>query len=131
MGFFKTLLSAGPALNRLAKTCNECLNCIEHYRLTNNFDEIIKAAWLYTYGIQNSLEKWNFNPFSAKIFIPNHQNLGRIPINPAVFIILGYISKEAKEWGREELITEIIEMGSAYFKYDYLCSMELKNRLKP
>lgn len=131
MGFFKTIFSAGPALNRLAKTCDECLRCIERYRLTNNFDEIIKAAWLYTYGIQNSLEKWNFNPISAKIFIPNHQNLGRITIYQAVFIILGYISKEAKEWGREELITEIIEMDSAYFKYDYLCSMKLKKRLKP
>ena len=131
MGFFKTIFSAGPALNRLAKTCDECLRCIERYRLTNNFDEIIKAAWLYTYGIQNSLEKWNFNPISAKIFIPNHQNLGRITIHQAVLIILGYISKEAKEWGREELITEIIEMDSAYFKYDYLCSMKLKNRLKP
>lgn len=126
MGFFKTIFSAGPALNRLAKTCDECLRCIERYRLTNNFDEIIKAAWLYTYGIQNSLEKWNFNPISAKIFIPNHQNLGRITIYQAVLIILGYISKEAKEWGREELITEIIEMDSAYFKYDYLCSMKLK-----
>lgn len=126
MGFFKTIFSAGPALNRLAKTCDECLRCIERYRLTNNFDEIIKAAWLYTYGIQNSLEKWNFNPISAKIFIPNHQNLGRITIHQAVLIILGYISKEAKEWGREELITEIIEMDSAYFKYDYLCSMKLK-----
>lgn len=131
MGFFKTIFSAGPALNRLAKTCDECLRCIERYRLTNNFDEIIKAAWLYTYGIQNSLEKWNFNPISAKIFIPNHQNLGRITIYQAVLIILGYISKEAKEWGREELITEIIEMDSAYFKYDYLCSMKLKKRLKP
>lgn len=67
MGFFKTRFSAGLALNRLAKTCDECLRCIERYRLTNNFDEIIKAAWLYTYGIQNSLEKWNFNPISAKI----------------------------------------------------------------
>ena len=131
MGFFKTIFSAGPALNRLAKTCDECLRCIERYRLTNNFDEIIKAAWLYTYGIQNSLEKWNFNPISAKIFIPNHQNLGRITIYQAVLIILGYISKEAKEWGREELITEIIEMDSADFKYDYLCSMKLKKRLKP
>lgn len=131
MGFFKTIFSAGPALNRLAKTCDECLRCIERYRLTNNFDEITKAAWLYTYGIQNSLEKWNFNPISAKIFIPNHQNLGRITIYQAVLIILGYISKEAKEWGREELITEIIEMDSAYFKYDYLCSMKLKKRLKP
>lgn len=44
MGFFKTIFSAGPALNRLAKTCDECLRCIERYRLTNNFDEILNSA---------------------------------------------------------------------------------------
>jgi hypothetical protein len=131
MGFFNRLFTAGPALNRLAKTCDECLNCISRYKYSSDFDEIIKCAWLYTYGIQNNLEKWNWNPLSTQIFIPNHQELGRVSINQAVMFIVGSISKFADAQGESDLIEDIIEEGESFRKYEYLCSVDLKNKLKP
>ena len=72
MGFFGKLFSAGPAMNRLAKACDETLNCLRRFDISGDKDELYKAAWIFTYGVQMSLEKWNWNPFTTKVFIPNH-----------------------------------------------------------
>lgn len=81
MGFFGKLFSAGPAMNRLAKACDETLNCLRRFDFTGDKDELYKAAWIFTYGVQMSLEKWNWNPFTTKVFIPNHPEFGRIALN--------------------------------------------------
>jgi hypothetical protein len=131
MGFLHDIFTAGPALNRLAKTCDECLNCIYRYKLNNDFDEIIKCTWLFRYGVLDSLEKWNWNPMSAKICIPNHMELGRIPVNQAILIILNFISRIVDEDEESDIIKDILAKGECFYEYDYLCSVEMKNKLKP
>lgn len=46
MGFFGKLFSAGPAMNRLAKACDETLNCLRRFDFTGDKDELYKAAWI-------------------------------------------------------------------------------------
>lgn len=44
MGFFGKLFSAGPAMNRLAKACDETLNCLRRFDISGDKDELYKAA---------------------------------------------------------------------------------------
>lgn len=43
MGFLERFFSAGPALNRLAKTFDECFNALRRYAITNSSDELFLA----------------------------------------------------------------------------------------
>lgn len=131
MGFLKRFFSAGPALNRLAKTFDECFNALCRYTITNNSDELFLAIWLFTYGIQGSIEKWHWNPYSTAIYIPNHMELGRVTINQASLIFMSSVMKHANALGIEDELTELTEQGEAFHEKSYLCSIELKNKLKP
>ena len=131
MGFFNKLFSAGLALNRLAKACDETLNCLRRFNFSRDKDELYKAAWIFTYGVQMSLEKWNWNPFTTKIFIPNHPEMGRIALNQAIFLILGTIDQESKEIGEEDTINSIIEGEECFHNYEYLISQNIKSKIHP
>lgn len=131
MGFLKRFFSAGPALNRLAKTFDECFNSIRRYAITHNSEELFRAIWLFTYGIQGSLERWHWNPYSTAIYIPNHIELGRITINQASLIFMSSIMKHANAIGIEDELIELMENEEVFHEKSYLCSIELKNKLKP
>lgn len=131
MGFLKKLFTAGPALNRLAKACDETLNCLARYNLIGDKDDLYKAAWIFTYGVQMSLEKWHWNPFTTKIFIPNHPEFGRILLNQIVVILLGNIAKESANIGEEEIINSIIDGDEGFRRYEYLVPLSLKSRIQP
>ena len=131
MGFLKRFMSAGPALNRLAKTFDECFNSVRRYSIRNNSDELFLAMWLFTYGIQGSIEKWHWNPYSTAIFIPNHMELGRITINQASMIFMSSLMRHANNLGIGDELIELMENDEVFHKKSYLCSIELKNKLKP
>jgi hypothetical protein len=131
MGFLKKLFTAGTALNRLAKACDETLNCLARYNLIGDKDDLYKAAWIFTYGVQMSLEKWHWNPFTTKIFIPNHPEFGRILLNQIVVILLGNIAKESANIGEEEIINSIIDGDEGFRRYEYLVPLSLKSRIQP
>jgi hypothetical protein len=131
MGFFGKLFSAGPAMNRLAKACDETLNCLRRFDFTGDKDELYKAAWIFTYGVQMSLEKWNWNPFTTKVFIPNHPEFGRIALNQVVILILGSIARESKIIGEEGTIKSILDGDDGFNKYEYLVSQNMKSKIQP
>lgn len=131
MGFFKSLFSAGPALNRLAKTADVCLNCISTFQITGESDELKKAAWLFVYGIEGSIEKWHWNPITAKVFIPNHQGLGRLNINQVMIIIISKLKNASSNTTIENTIFDILEGGDVFSKYSFLVSEEVKSKLQP
>ena len=131
MGFFGKLFSAGPAMNRLAKACDETLNCLRRFDFNIIKDELYKAAWIFTYGVQMSLEKWNWNPFTTKVFIPNHPEFGRIALNQVVILILGSIARESKIIGEEGTIKSILDGDDGFNKYEYLVSQNMKSKIQP
>lgn len=131
MGFFNRLFTAGSALNRLAKACDETLNCLRRFNFSGDKDELYKAAWIFTYGVQMSLEKWNWNPFTTKIFIPNHPELGRIALNQAAILILGSIARESEKIGEEDTVNSILEGEDGFHKYEYLVSQSIKSKIQP
>lgn len=131
MGIFNRLFTAGPALNRLAKACDETLNCLRRFNISGDKDELYKAAWIFTYGVQMSLEKWNWNPFTTKLFIPNHPELGRIALNQAAILILGSISRESKKIGEEDSINSIIDGEDGFHQFEYLVSQNIKSKIQP
>ena len=131
MGFFGKLFSAGPAMNRLAKACDETLNCLRRFDFTGDKDELYKAAWIFTYGVQMSLEKWNWNPFTTKVFIPNHPEFGRIALNQVVILILGSIARESKIIGEEGTIKSILDGDDGFNKYEYHVSQNMKSKIQP
>lgn len=131
MGFFGTLLSSGPALNRLAKTVDECLNCLARFKYTDDNDELYKVAWLFVYGIQNSIIKWHWTADTLKVYVPNHPEIGRRPLNQIIMVLLNKLAKESEEAGIDEIISDIIQEGPAYKEFSYLISEDLKNKLKP
>ncbi len=125
-------IKGGFALNRLAKTCKECLDFIIMFKLSKNNDYLIIAAWLYVYGIQSSLEKWGWNPFSVKIYIPNYQHCGRLSLYAAILIILSQISKLSKNDPLlQETINNIINDDKTFIEYSSQNPYELKKKLKP
>ena len=107
MGLFNRLFTAGLALNRLAKACDETLNCIRRFNFSGDKDELYKAAWIFTYGVQMSLEKWNWNPFTTKIFI--HPEPGRITLNQTVILVLGSIARESKIIGEKDTVKSVLD----------------------
>ena len=131
MGFLGKIFSAGPAMNRLAKACDETLNCLRRFNFSGDKDELYKAAWIFTYGVQMSLEKWNWNPFTTKIFIPNHPELGRIVLNQAIILILGSIARESKIIGEEDTVKSILDGEDGLHKYEYLVSQNMKSKIQP
>ena len=131
MGFFNKLFTAGPALNRLAKACDETMNCLRRFNYSGDKDELYKAAWIFTYGVQMSLEKWNWNPFTTKIFIPNHPELGRIALNQAVILILSSIAQESEKIGDKDTVNSIIKGKDGFHRYEYLVSQNLKSKIQP
>ena len=131
MGFFNRLFTAGLALNRLAKACDETLNCLRRFNFSGDEDELYKAAWIFTYGVQMSLEKWNWNPFTTKIFIPNHPQLGRIALSQAAILILDSIARESEKIGEKDTVNSIIDGEEGFHKYEYLIPSSLKSKLKP
>lgn len=131
MGFFGKLFSAGPAMNRLAKACDETLNCLRRFDISGDKDELYKAAWIFTYGVQMSLEKWNWNPFTTKVFISNHPEFGRIALNQVVILILGSLTRESKIIGEESTIKSILDGEDGFNKYEYLVSQNMKSKIQP
>ena len=131
MGFFNRLFTAGPALNRLAKAWDETLNCLRRFNFAGDKDELYKAAWIFTYGVQMSLEKWNWNPFTTKIYLPNHFELGRITLHQVAFSLLGSIARESEKIGEEDTVNSIIDGEEGFHKYEYLIPSSLKSKLKP
>lgn len=131
MGFFKKLFTAGPALNRLACACDEAMNCLKRYNFSGDRDELYKAAWIFTYGFQMSLEKWNWNPMTAKIYVPNHFELGRVTLHQIAVLILSSIVRESKKAGEEETINSILDGKYGFHKYEYLVSQNIKSKIRP
>lgn len=131
MGFFGRLFSAGPALNRVAKTFDECFNALRRYDVTSDKNELRRAMWLFVYGVQGSLEKWHWNPYSASIYIPNHMELGRIKMYQAIMLFMDNISQRAQSCGMDEEITSMIDDEDVLNCYSTLVSRELKNKLEP
>lgn len=131
MGILKILFPKGVALHRLAQTCDECLNCFDRYNSSGNKNELLKVAWLYTYGVQNSMYKyvWNLN---SKIIVPNHPEIGaRIPLTTLIVLILSPLAKYGKDEGLEEEISEILKGNEIFDSYSHLISSSLKKKLKP
>ena len=118
-------------MNRLAKTFDETLNCLRRFDFSADKDELYKAAWIFTYGVQMSLEKWNWNPFTTKIFIPNHPELGRVALNQVVILILGSIARVSKIIGEEGTIKSILDGEDGFNKYEYLVSQNMKSKIQP
>ena len=131
MGKLKTILAAGPALNRIATTVDECLKCIEDYLYTKEKDSLLKGAWLFTYGFINAVDKWGFNLFSTRIYIPNRQSLGRLNLNQCMMVILSKLNQLGQEANVESDISDILDGNEVFDSYSYLVSFELKNKLKP
>ena len=130
MGFFTKLFTAGPAFNRLAKACDETLNCLTRYKFSRDKDDLYKAAWIFTYGVQMSVDKWHWNPFT-KIYIPNHPEFGRVVLNQIGIILIGSIAEESKKIGEEETIKSIIDGEDGFHKYEYLISQSIKSKIQP
>lgn len=132
MGLFSKLLPRGSALHRLAQTCDECLNCIKEYEQEKNSNELRKAAWLFKYGVSDSIEKWNWNPFTIKIIIPNHPEIGgRIILDKIVMYITCIIYAYAEEEHISQEIGEILDGNTPFNFYSYLIPTKLKNKLNP
>lgn len=131
MGFFNKLLKAGPAMNRLAKAFDECLNSIALFHTTKDINEIYKAAWIFNYGVINSLEKWHWNTVITKIMIPNHYELGRITISQASILILNQISTVTHQLDISQIVEDILEGGKEFQDKSYLVSQNIKNKIKP
>ena len=125
------IFPAGTALNRLAKTCDICLNMISEYQRNRNVDLLLDVAWLYVYGIEKSLEKWNWNPFTAKIIVPNHPEIGRVPIDTVITIIAIQLYTLGEMAGIKEQIDEILNDDSTFLHNSCRISEKLKEKLKP
>lgn len=131
MGLLKMIFPAGTALNRLAKTCDICLNMISEYQRNRNVDLLLDVAWLYVYGIEKSLEKWNWNPFTAKIIVPNHPEIGRVPIDTVITIITIQLYTLGEMAGIKEQIDKILNDDSTFLHNSCRISEKLKEKLKP
>lgn len=57
--------------------------------------------------------------------------LGRITINQASLIFMSSIMKHANALGIEDELIEVMENEEVFREKSYLCSIELKNKLKP
>lgn len=131
MSIFGGLFSAGIALKRLAHTVDECLNCLNRCVASDDEKELYKAAWLYVFGISDSCEKWGWNPFSTKIFIPNHSSLGRVTISHASVMVLAKLTGLSKQYGVEKTVSAILEGKEEFQDHEYLVSSSLKEKLTP
>lgn len=130
MGILSDIFRGGPALNRLAKACDESLNCLLRYDLTKEKDEIYRAAWIFTFGVQMSVDKWHWKPLT-KIYIPNHPELGRLPLAQAGMLILRNVAERARKIGEEEEIKSIINGENAFVEYAKLVSSAIKTKIHP
>ena len=131
MGFFGKIFSAGLAMNRLAKTFDECFNALRRYNYSYDEDELYRSMWLFVFGVQGSIEKWNWNPFTTSIYIPNHIELGHITINQAIMLFMGNITQNAQICGIDGEILYMIDNDEAFNRHSYLVSIDLKNKLQP
>lgn len=125
------MLSAGFAMNRIAKSFKECFDCIAMYRVSGDSDELLKSAWIYTYGVQNSLEKWNFNPFTAKIYVPDYPQLGRCTIDHLLMMYISSMTQLGIQAGVTDIIDKIVDGGDVFNQYSYLISATMKDKLRP
>lgn len=128
LGAFKK----GLAFNRLAKSLKEILDNLRLYQLYNDIDYLYKAAWIYKFGLIDSLEKWEWSLF-AKILIPDYQMLGRITLNEAIMIVASKIGKETTQLTAQQqrLVNDIMEGKQAYDDVSYLLSLDIKEKLRP
>lgn len=126
------MLKGGFAFNRLAKSLKEILDNLRLYELYNEIDYLYKAAWIYKYGVMDSIEKWNWSLF-AKISIPDYQMLGRITLNEAHLIVISKIMKKQSQLTEQQrkYIDDIMEGRQAYYDASYLLSQDIKNKLQP
>lgn len=128
LGAFKK----GLAFNRLAKSLKEILDNLRLYQLQTDIDYLYKAAWIYKFGLIDSLEKWEWSLLS-KIFIPDYQMLGRITLNEAIMIVASKIGKEKSQLTEQQqrFIDDIMEGKQAYNDVSYLLSLDLKEKIRP
>lgn len=131
MRLIEKLFPAGCALNRLAKTCDVCLNMISEYKRNYNNDLLLDAAWLYVYGVEKSIEKWNWNPFKVKIIVPNHPEIGRVPIDNFFVLIMVQLHVLGEMAGINKQIDVLLNDESVFQHHSYRISQELKEKLKP
>lgn len=131
MNFLKRIFIVGPAFNRMAKAFEECLNSIGVARLFPNPEEAKTAAAIYRYGIESSILKWGWNPFTAKIYIPNYMELGRLRLNEAIMMVMEDISKLARRYNIEEEIENILDNEVEPTSYYRLIPEQVKNKIKP
>ncbi len=133
MGILKALFGGGgTAFNRLAKTFSAVYDYINSYNILSNTEYLYRAAWLLKYGVYDSIEKWHWSP-GAKIFIPDHQELGRITVNEAIMIAMGKLSSAAQSLPEEirNRIEKILTGEKEYSDTECLIPLHLKNKLKP
>ncbi|MCH5308363.1 MAG: hypothetical protein J1E58_00775 [Prevotella sp.] len=126
------VLKAGFAFNRLAKSLKEILDNLRLYQLNYDIDCLYKAAWIYKFGVADSLEKWNWSLY-AKISIPDYQMLGRITLNEAIMIATSKIVKETNQLSERQqvYIDGIMEGNQAYNDVSHLLSLDIKDKLRP
>lgn len=131
MGFFR-ILNGGFAFQRLAKSLKCILDNVHLYHSYHNIDYLYKAAWIYKFGVIDSLEKWNWSVF-AKISIPDYQRLGRITLNEAIIIAASQIGASISELTEEEreYVNDIMAGEQAYHDVCHLLSLDDKDKLRP
>ena len=131
MGFFSDKLAPGLALNRVAKTCEECVLAIRAYNRSSDSSELLKAAWLYAYGVGGAISKWGFNPYTTKIALQFNGELKRLTIDE----FSGWFASRLSVYGASEgvmsSIQDVLDGGVLFNKYSYLVSSDLKSKLKP
>lgn len=132
MGIFKKLLGGGLAFNKVAKSIKYILDNISLYQMYGDIDYVYKAAWLFKYGVIDSIDKWHWSPF-IKIIIPDYHSLGRITLTEVMHIVSGKIATILKTLADKEanFVQDIIDGGDAYDKVSHLVSTATKNELRP
>lgn len=133
LALFKALFSGGgQAFNRMAKSFKEILDCMSTYSVGNNNDGLYRAAWLVKFGVYNSVEKWHWSP-TAKLFIPDHMELGRVTLHEAMAIVMSQLMSQMAKLDdtQRSYVEDIMNGGQAYGEVDALVCDELKDRLRP
>lgn len=129
MGLFS---GAGLAYNRMAKSIKETLDNLTLYSYNKEIEYLQKSAWIFRYGVYDSIAKWHWNP-SAKIYIPDHQELGMLSLNSVLDSISQDLLNEMKKLpeSQHQFIDDILHAGSAYTEVGKIVPAKTKRRLRP
>lgn len=133
MGMIKVLFSgAGFAFNKMAKSIKEILDNMRFYKLIGNIEYLYKAAWICKYGVFDSMNKSHWSS-GAKIFIPDHPEIGRDSLHVVMAFATTKIYNAIKELPetQSKYVEQILEGGMAYHEVGHLISPKMKRKLKP